>query len=45
MTKVLYYPFQGLPPAPSLTQSILLAQVTILRRLDEIRAERERLAA
>jgi hypothetical protein len=45
MTEVLYYPFQGLPPAPSLTQSILLAQVTILRRLEEIRSQRDRLAA
>jgi hypothetical protein len=36
MTAIMYQ-FQGLPPAASLAQSILLAQLTILRRINTLR--------
>jgi hypothetical protein len=35
MTGVVY-PFQGPPPAPSLAQSIALAQLTILQRIEDL---------
>ena len=33
------YPFEGMPPAASLLQSILLAQLTVARRNEMLREE------